>query len=181
MIQAVYAENTIICTAINKEKAVSVHENTDGLFSGNSGRQSMSTKGYLTGLFCCLEIVDRLDSAKDFGGRLDVLYDLLHALVSHGGLIEGVGDNAGGGDSCHLGLLLSHGQPLEGGAAGHQTSGTVRCRAVPILVTLANADQGAVTHIDGNQELLAGLGGNSALAEYHLIHINVVVNGLEGL
>ena len=31
------------------------------------------------------------------------------------------------------------------------------------------------------QELLAGLGGNSALAEHHLVHIDVVVNGMEGL
>lgn len=128
-----------------------------------------------------LEIVNRLDSANDVGSRSDVLYDLLHALVSHRGLVEGIGDNAGGVDTCHLCLILSHGQPLEGGRTGHQASGTVRCRAVPILVALANADQGTVTHIDGNQELLACLSRNSALAEHHFIHIDVVVNGLESL
>ena len=56
-------------------------------------------------LFRRLKIVDRLNSVKDLGSRLDVLHDLLHALVSHGGHVEGIGDNAGGVDTCHLDII----------------------------------------------------------------------------
>ena len=57
----------------------------------------------------------------------------------------------------------------------------MRCGAVPILIALANADERAVTHIDGNEKLLACLGRHRTLTENHLIHVYVVVNGLEGL
>lgn len=57
----------------------------------------------------------------------------------------------------------------------------MRCGAVPILVALAKADQRTVTHIDGNEKLLARLCGNRSLAEDHLIYVYVVVNGLKSL
>ena len=60
-------------------------------------------------LFGCLKIVYRLDSAKDISSRLDVLYYFIHAFVSHRGLVKGIGNNAGGVDTCHLCLILSHG------------------------------------------------------------------------
>ena len=128
-----------------------------------------------------LKIVDRLDSADDLGGRLDVLNDLVHALVRHRRLVKGIGDDAGGVDTRHLRLILCHSKTLEGGRTGHQTSRAVRCRTIPILVTLTNADERAITHIDGNEQLLASLGRYCTLSEYHLIHVYVVVNGLESL
>ena len=48
-----------------------------------------------------LKIVDRLDSADDLGSRLDVLDDLIHALVRHRRLIKGIGNDAGGVDTRH--------------------------------------------------------------------------------
>ena len=57
----------------------------------------------------------------------------------------------------------------------------MRCGAVPILIALANADERAVTHIDGDEKLLACLCRDCTLTEYHLIHVYVIVNGLEGL
>ena len=53
--------------------------------------------------------------------------------------------------------------------------------AVPVLVALAHTDQGAVPHIDGDEELFALLGRDRALAEDHFVHVDVVVDGLEGL
>ena len=57
----------------------------------------------------------------------------------------------------------------------------MRRGAVPILVALADADEAAVTHINGNEKLLPCLSGDRALAEHHLADIDVVVNSLEGL
>ena len=128
-----------------------------------------------------LEVVDGLDPTDDLRGRLDILHDLIHVLVGHGGLIQGVGDDAGGVDARHLGFVLSHGQPLKGGGARHEATCAVGSGAVPVLVALTHADQGAVTHIDGDEELLPRLGGDRALAEDHLIHVDVVVDGLKGL
>ena len=54
-------------------------------------------------------------------------------------------------------------------------------RAVPLLVAFADADQTAVAHIDRDQELFSGLGGNRPLAEDHLFRIDVVVDGREFL
>ena len=90
-------------------------------------------------LLRCLEVVNGLDSANYLCGRLDVLDDLVHALISHRRLVKSVGNDAGGVNTCHLLLVLCHGETLEGGGTGHQTSCTVRCGAVPILVALAYA------------------------------------------
>ena len=50
-------------------------------------------------------------------------------------------------------------------------------RAVPFLVALAHADQAAVAHVDGNQQFFPGFGGNRALAEDHLLRVDIVVDG----
>ena len=63
--------------------------------------------------------------------------------------------------------------------AAHDASGSMGRRAVPLLVAFADADQTAVAHIDRDQELFSGLGGNSPLAEEHLFRIDVVVDGRE--
>ena len=55
----------------------------------------------------------------------------------------------------------------------------MRSGAVPILITLANADQTAVTHVDGDQQLLIGLCGDRALTQDHGVRIDIVVDGGE--
>ena len=66
-----------------------------------------------------LEVVDRLYAADDLCGGGDVLDDLVHAFVRHGGLIEGVGEDAGGIDALHLALIIRHGETLKGGGTRH--------------------------------------------------------------
>ena len=61
-----------------------------------------------------LEVVYRLDSTDNLCSRLDVLHDLVHALISHRRLIKGVGHNAGGVDPCHFSLVLCHSETLKG-------------------------------------------------------------------
>ena len=107
--------------------------------------------------------------------------DLLHALIGHGRLVQRVGHNTGGVDTLHFLLELLHGQSIEGRLAAHQPAGAMRCGAIPILVALAAADQATVTHVDGDQQLLAGLGGDRALTQDHGVRINIVVDGGEGL
>ena len=68
-------------------------------------------------------------------------------------------------------------EPGERLLTAHETAGTVGSRAVPFLVALAHADQAAVAHVDGNQQLFPGFGGNSALAEDHLLRVDIVVDG----
>lgn len=103
--------------------------------------------------------------------------DLLHALIGHGRLVQRVGHNTGGVDTLHFLLELLHGQSIEGRLAAHQPAGAMRCGAIPILVALADADQATVTHVDGDQQLLAGLGGDRALTQDHGVRINIVVDG----
>ena len=66
-------------------------------------------------LLCRLEIIDRLDSANDLCGRLDVLDDLVHAFISHRRLVKSIGNDAGGVDTRHLCLVLCHGESLKCG------------------------------------------------------------------
>lgn len=62
-----------------------------------------------------LEVVDRLDSANDLCGRLDVLDDLVHAFISHRRLVKSLGNDAGGVYTRHLCLVLCHGESLKCG------------------------------------------------------------------
>lgn len=62
-------------------------------------RSTSKGLGKMQQLLRCLEVIDGLDPTYDIGGRLDVFYDLVHALVGHGGLVKGIGDDAGGVDA----------------------------------------------------------------------------------
>lgn len=108
-------------------------------------------------LFRCLEVIDRLDAAYDFGGGSDVFNDFVYAFISHGRLIKCIRNDAGGKDACHILLVFFHSQTLKRGGTGHQTARAVRCGAVPVFVALADANEGAVAHIDVNEQLLADL------------------------
>ena len=127
-------------------------------------------------LFRRFEVIDRLDSANDLGGRSDIFHDLRHALIRHGGLVKRIRYNAGGIDPRHFRLVFRHGQPFKGGGTGHQTACAVGRGAVPILVSLADTNERAVTHIDGNEQLLARFGGYRSFAEDSFVHIYIVVN-----
>ena len=70
---------------------------------------------HLLVLLRCLKVVYRLDSANYLGGRLNVLNDLVHALISHRRLVKGIGNDAGGVDTRHLTLILCHRETLKGG------------------------------------------------------------------
>lgn len=52
------------------------------------------------------------------------------------------------------------------------TISTVGGGAVPVGVALADADQAAVSHIDGDQHLLAGISGNRTLTKDHVVCVN---------
>ena len=52
-------------------------------------------------------------------------------------------------------------------------------RAVPILVTLAHAEQAPVPHIDGDEQSLALFGGHSSFPQDHGVGIDIVVDGGE--
>ena len=97
----------------------------------------------LFGLFLLrrLEVVYRFYATDDLCGGGDVLDDLVHAFVRHGGLIEGVGEDAGGIDARHLALVLLHSETLKGGGTRHKTACTVRRGIVPILVSLTHANK----------------------------------------
>ena len=108
-------------------------------------------------LFRCLEVIDRLDAAYDFGGGSDIFNDFVYAFISHRRLIKCIRNDAGGKDACHILLVFFHSQTLKRGGTGHQTARAVRCGAVPVFVALADANEGAVAHIDVNEQLLADL------------------------
>ena len=57
-------------------------------------------------LFRSLEVINRFDSADDLRRRLDVLDDLVHALIRHWRLVKRVGDYASGVNPRHLLLVL---------------------------------------------------------------------------
>ena len=51
--------------------------------------------------------------------------------------------------------------------------------AVPFPVAKAGAEQAAVAHVDGDQQLFSRLGGHSALAQDAMLQIDIVVDGGE--
>ena len=70
-------------------------------------------------LFRGLEIVNRLYSANDLCGGLDVLDDLVHTLICHRRLVKGRGIHAGGVDAFHLCFVFLHCELLKCSGTGH--------------------------------------------------------------
>ena len=54
-------------------------------------------------------------------------------------------------------------------------------RAVPLLVALADTDERAVAHVEGYQELLALPGRDGALAQYHVVGVDIIVDSGEAI
>ena len=50
---------------------------------------------------------------------------------------------------------------------------------VPVGISLADADQGAVPHVDRDQEALSFSGGDGSLSEDHMVCIDIVVDGFK--
>ena len=61
----------------------------------------------------------------------------------------------------------------------HKPTGTVRSRAVPVVVALADADKAAVAHIHRDDDLFTSHRRNRTLADYAVPSIDIVVQGLE--
>ena len=55
----------------------------------------------------------------------------------------------------------------------------MRSGAVPLFISLANADQASVTHVDGDEQLFASFGRNGAFAKDHGVRINIIMDGGE--
>ena len=89
-----------------------------------------------------LEVVNRANPLNDFNGRFNLVYDLSHTLIGHGGFIQGIGNNTGRIDSFHLLLKLFHRESLKRRMTAHETTGAMRSGAVPLFISLANADVG---------------------------------------
>ena len=49
--------------------------------------------------------------------------------------------------------------------------------AVPVLVALTHAQQGAVPHVDGDEKLFPRLGGHRPLPQNHGVGVDIVVDG----
>ena len=55
----------------------------------------------------------------------------------------------------------------------------MRRGAVPVLVALAHTEQAPIPHIDGDEQLLARLGGDRPFPQDHGVGIDIVVDGGE--
>ena len=102
--------------------------------------------------------------------------NLVDTLVGHGRLIQGGAVYAGGVNTFHLLTVFVKAQTIECFLSAHQSTGSMGSRAVPVGVTLADANQAAITHVDGDQQLLTGIGSYSTLAENHVVSVNVIVD-----
>ena len=115
----------------------------------------------------------------DLGGGSDLGDDLIHGLVGHGRLVQSLLHDGGGVDAGHLGAVFVQRELSEGLFAAHQTPRAVGGGAVPVGVAPADADEAAVPHIDGDQQLFALFGRDRALAQDHRVGVDVVVDGGE--
>ena len=122
-----------------------------------------------------------MDALHDDCSGADLGNDLLYALVGHRGLVQGVRHYASCVDALHLILELFYGKHIECCLTAHEAPGSVRSRAVPLLIPRANADQAAIPHVDRNEQLFSLLGRNRALPKNHGVRINVVVDSGENI
>ena len=83
-----------------------------------------------------------------------------------------------GGDAVHVVLEVFHLVSLEGVSSGYQAAGTVRGGIVQVGVSLADADQGAVTHVNWDEHTLFFAGRYGTLAENHMLNVYIVVDDL---
>lgn len=128
-------------------------------------------------LFRGLKVVNRADALNDFSRRADLGNDFIYGLIRHRRFIQCILHDAGRPDSLHLSGILIHRELGKGLLAAHDAAGTVGSRAVPFLVAAADTDQAAVAHVDRDQQLLSGFGGNRTLTKDHLLRVDVVVDG----
>ena len=57
----------------------------------------------------------------------------------------------------------------------------MRGREVPFGIALADGEDAAVPHVDGDQDLFALVGCDGSLAQDHLLRVDIVVDGMEAL
>ena len=123
-----------------------------------------------------LEVVNRANPLNDFNGRFNLVYDLSHTLIGHGGFIQGIGNNTGRIDSFHLLLKLFHRESLKRRVTAHETTGAMRSGAVPFLISLTDTDEAPIPHVDGNEQLFSLPCGDGTLAQNHGVRIDIVVD-----
>ena len=102
-------------------------------------------------------------------------------LVRHRRFVKGSASDAGCKYPIHLAGVFIYVKVCSCVLTAHQSSRAVRSGAVPVLISLADADQRTVAHIERDKELLSLFRRYRALAEYHIIGIDVVVDGGEAI
>ena len=144
-------------------------------------QKNISCQEIFLELLSCLEIIDRTDHLHNFHCRRHIGNNALHWLISHGALIQSVLTDRGSVDAIHLLGISLHREVLPGCTAAEQATCAMRSRAVPLGVALADAKKTAVTHVDGDQQLLVLLCGNCTLADDIGLVVDVVVYRLESV
>lgn len=125
-----------------------------------------------------LVVEDGADDALHVNRRTDLRNDGPHGLVCAGSFIlRGVAHRPGRYTS-HISLEIRHLNPPERIGAGHEPPGTVGRGIIPIRIPLADADKRAVTHIHRNDNPFPVLRRYGTLAEYHMLNVDIIVNGL---
>ena len=100
----------------------------------------------------CFEIIDRLNSGNNFRSRFDVGNDFVHGFVGKRRFVQGALVDAGCIDSLHGVLICLHRNGGTGIRARHEPSRAMRSGYVPVRISLADADQRAIPHVDGYQQ-----------------------------
>ena len=125
------------------------------------------------------KVVSRLHLFYNLNRIPDILNDTLDPLVGKRAFVQSALVNRGGIDPLHRLSIVLHRDGLLSLSSGEDSSSTVRCGIVPVAVSLTDADESAIPHVDGDDELLALVGRDSPLAEDAMLYINVVVDALK--
>ena len=128
-----------------------------------------------------LEVVEGAEAGDDVRGGGDVVEDGLDGFVGHGALIEGGLVGGGGVDAGHGLAEGLDGEDAFCLCAARQAAGAVGRGLIPVVIALADTNQTAIAHIDGNQEAFAGPGGDGAFAQNPGLEINIVMDGGEAV
>ena len=108
-----------------------------------------------------LEIIQRFQMIQNRYGLINIgLYVLL---IGRRCLVTRPRFHRGGINPFHRLAEFLHGNGFKGCITGHHPAGSMRCRLVPIRISLPLAKQGTVAHIQGNQQHFPGLCGYSPL------------------
>lgn len=125
------------------------------------------------------EVVNRSHNVDDVHRVGDGADDVLDGLVGARRLVDGALVHRGRIDALHGGPIFAQVERFPRLATRHDAARAVGRRVVPRLVAAPFRDDGAVAHVKRNEHGLSRVRGDGALAKNHLIHVDVVVDGME--